>query len=299
MKLTKFYPVLVGLFVLGGASPMAEAAEPPSEEVLAAKFRELQPQSGTVVLDNGLATIRLPEGLQFLSPKDARTILVDFWGNPPGAADGVLGMLVLSPQAALGDEGWGIVITYTEDGHVDDADAAKIDFAKLLRDMQAGVRDANKERVQKGYPTVDLVGWAEPPRYDAGTHKIYWAKELRFGDSQNDTLNYCTRILGRRGVLELNAVAPAGALPEIRKQMQAILGDVDFNPGNRYADFDASTDKLATYGIAALVAGGAAAKMGLFKGLLVAALAAKKFIILGIAAAGGFFAKWFKGRTVR
>ncbi|HEY5893151.1 MAG TPA: hypothetical protein VIT91_07960 [Chthoniobacterales bacterium] len=41
---------------------------------------------------------------------------------------------------------------------------------------------------------------------------------------------------------------------------------------------------LSTYGIAALVAGGIAAKLGFFKGLWVALFAAKKFIIIGIIA---------------
>jgi len=46
---------------------------------------------------------------------------------------------------------------------------------------------------------------------------------------------------------------------------------------------------VATYGIAALVAGGIAAKVGLLKGVWVAILAAKKFIILGALAVARYF----------
>jgi uncharacterized membrane-anchored protein len=72
---------------------------------------------------------------------------------------------------------------------------------------------------------------------------------------------------------------------------------VDFKEGSRYADFDPKVDKVAKYGIAALVAGGVlagAAKLGAFKLLWVGLLAAKKFIILGVIAVVAFFKKMFK-----
>ena len=116
-------------------------------------------------------------------------------------------------------------------------------------------------------------------------HKLYWAKQLKFGGGNEDTLNYNIRILGRRGVLVLNAVAAMSQLPEIERNAPKILAALDFNPGNRYADFsEASGDKVASYGIAALVAGGVAAKLGLFKGLWVLLLGAKKFVIIGVVA---------------
>lgn len=46
--------------------------------------------------------------------------------------------------------------------------------------MQGATRDANAERAKAGYPTVELVGWAEPPHYDSTAHKLYWAKDLKF-----------------------------------------------------------------------------------------------------------------------
>jgi len=70
----------------------------------------------------------------------------------------------------------------------------------------------------------------------------------------------------------------------------------DFDAGQRYADFNPSTDKLAAYGIAALVAGGIAAKAGLFAKLGVILLAAKKFIILAVAAVGAALKKLFGGK---
>jgi uncharacterized membrane-anchored protein len=187
-----------------------------------------------------------------------------------------------------------VIITYEEEGYVKDKDAEKIDYADLLKQMQKDTREANKEREKQGYATVELVGWAAPPHYDKAVHKLYWAKQLKFGGGSEDTLNYNIRILGRRGVLVLNAVAAMAQLPEIERNAPMILAAIDFNPGNRYTDFsEASGDKVASYGIAALVAGGVAAKLGLFKGLWVLLLGAKKFVIIGVVALSAFLRKLF------
>jgi uncharacterized membrane-anchored protein len=75
---------------------------------------------------------------------------------------------------------------------------------------------------------------------------------------------------------------------------------VNFQEGQRYADYNASTDKTATYGLAALVAGGVAAKAGLFKSLWIGILAFKKFIIIGLIALAGLIKQvfnWIRGRS--
>jgi len=70
----------------------------------------------------------------------------------------------------------------------------------------------------------------------------------------------------------------------------------NFDQGNRYADFNPKVDKVAAFGIAALIAGGVAAKLGFFKLILVFLVAAKKFIIIAAAAVAAFFRKIFKRR---
>jgi uncharacterized membrane-anchored protein len=162
--------------------------------------------------------------------------------------------------------------------------------------MQKSVQEADVERKKKGYASAELVGWAAPPRYDAAAHKLYWAKELKFSDAQEDTLNYNIRMLGRRGVLVLNVIASMKQLNAIEAQTPAILDMVNFNDGHRYADFDPKVDKVATYGLAALVAGGIAAKLGLFKMLLVFLLAIKKFLIIAFVAVAARCRKLFAKR---
>jgi uncharacterized membrane-anchored protein len=122
---------------------------------------------------------------------------------------------------------------------------------------------------------------------------MYWAKEIKFGEHPEHTLNYNIRILGRSGVLVLNAVSSMDELQSVRHATPNLLSMVDFSPGHRYADFREGTDKVATYGIAALVLGGIAAKVGLFKALWIGILALKKFIIIGALAASRYVMKWW------
>src|SRR5690606_13039288 len=124
---------------------------------------------------------------------------------------------------------------------------------------------------------IELIGWAATPYYDQQTNKLYWAKELKFGDYDEHTLNYNIRVLGRHGVLVLNFVAGMEQLPEIQKNLDSVLAMAEFTPGKRYAEFDPNLDQAAAYGIGALVAGKVLAKTGM---LATALLFLKKFWFL-------------------
>jgi uncharacterized membrane-anchored protein len=262
---------------------------------IATLLKSLKYQQGEIDLHNGLAKLTVPKEFNFLGPDDAETVLVKLWGNPPSSRK-PLGLLIPADMTPITSNAWVVTIDYDQDGYVKDDDAAKINYDDLLKKMQKSIVEYNKEREKEGYARISLVGWAAPPHYDPASHKLYWAKDLKFADAPRDTLNYSIRMLGRRGVLELNAVAAIDQFPEIDQKTPQILSMVDFKEGSRYADFDPKTDKVAAYGIAALVAGGAlaaAAKLGFFKLLWVGILAAKKFIIIGVLAAAAFFKKFF------
>lgn len=265
-----------------------EKSEKKADELVAS----LQYQHGKIVLHGGLATLNIPQNFAFLDEKGANTVLADLWGNPPDKS--VLGLIVPKDFNPLEGQAWVVAISYDESGYVSDTDADKIDYKKLLSEMQTESVEANKARAEAGYPPVQLVGWAATPHYDAATHKLYWAKELEFGEDKEHTLNYNIRALGRRGVLVLNAIAGMNQLPEIEKAMPEVLSMVEFQEGHRYVDFDPSIDKAAGYGLAALVAGGVLAKTGFFKGLLIAILAGKKFIIGGAIALFAMISRFLK-----
>jgi uncharacterized membrane-anchored protein len=171
------------------------------------------------------------------------------------------------------------VITYNDDGYVADDEASSIDYDEMLVQMQEETRESNDAREAAGYGRVDLVGWAEPPHYDQASNKLYWAKRLKFAGAESDTVNYDVRVLGRKGYLSLNAVAGIDQLATVQQGMRGVIEMAEFDAGQRYADFNEDTDKLAGYGLAALVGGAVAAKAGLFTKIGALLLAGKKFLI--------------------
>lgn len=258
----------------------------------------LQFRSGRIDVDAAHAALDLGAEFRFLDARDAQRVLSELWGNPP--AKDVLGMLV--PVAAPLSEpkkSWAVVITYADEGHVSDKDAAAIDYEAMLKQMQQDTAEANPERKRQGYPQVELVGWAAKPHYDATTNKLYWAKELSFDGGREHALNYDIRVLGRGGYLSLNAVAGMNQLHQIEAEMQKVLALTEFDAGQRYTDFNATTDKVAAYGLGALVAGAIAAKAGLFAKLIALLIAFKKVAIAGVIALVALLRKVFTRSSSR
>ena len=252
-------------------------------------------QTGEISVGDNLAKIKIPAGFRFLDAKQTDYVVYELWGNPKGDGKGakLLGMIVPEKTGVMGDKSWAFVVEYDEMGFVKDDDADKIDYADLLSDMQKGETDANAERKKLGYSTVHVVGWAQKPYYDKSKKTLHWAKEIAFSGSDEHTLNYNVRILGRKGVLVLNAVGDMSRLPEINQNIDAMLNSVVFAEGQKYADFNPSVDNVAAWTIGGLVAGKVLAKVGLF------AVFAKfaKVIFIAIAAAGAGIVKWFRGRS--
>ena len=271
-----------------------------ADEVPAGKAGEVQflqslnYRTGDVALADAGATLHVQPGFRYLDHDDARKVLEQYWGNPPD--DSVLGLLV-PDQAGLGaDHSWAVVVTYTDEGHVSDEDAAKVDYDQLMKEMKEASADENAERKEQGYSEVDIVGWAQPPRYDAAGKRIYWARELDFRQAAAHTLNYDIRVLGREGYLSMNAVADMADMGRVQAGMAQVLPMAEFDTGHRYADYKPGSDKLAAYGLAALVGGGIAAKAGLFAKLGVFLLAFKKVIVAGVVAVGAVAKKFFTGK---
>lgn len=285
-------PVLWAILAIALATAAAAAPAPGGTETPEEFNAKLKYQQGTIELGSGLATLNLGSAFRYLDPDQTERVLVNAWGNPPD--NKTLGMILPADLSPVEENGWGVIVTYEEDGYVDDKGAETIDYTKLLQEMKEGETKINEERAKQGYEAVQLVGWAEPPRYDRASHKLYWAKDLKFGSNPEHTLNYNIRVLGRRGVLVLNAVSGMNQIGSIKTSMQALLPQVEFNQGHRYADFIPGKDKVAEYGIGALIAGTLAVKTGLFKALLAGLLAFKKLVVVGIAAAGAFLRKIFK-----
>ncbi len=255
--------------------------------------KNLTYQTGLIELRGGVATLNVPEGFKFLDAEQSDMVLTRFWGNPP--SDNTLGMLFPENMTPLaGDLTFAVEITYSEDGYIKDDDARELDYDDLLDQMKKEAQEANKERAKLGYQPVELVGWAVPPFYDSETKKLHWAKELHFGENEENTLNYNIRILGREGVLVLNVISDMRQLDMVKPDVPTLLGSIDFNEGYRYKDFDPSIDKVAAYGVGGLIAGKVLAKTGFL------AILAKfgKFIVIGLIAVFGAFRKFLFRKKV-
>ena len=276
------------LLAFAGSAIAQDAAE---QEKVRQFLDSLHFQTGSITVDRAHATLDLSGGFRFLAGDDAQRVLSDLWGNPPD--EDVVGMLVPQGVSLVAKNAWVVVVSYSSDGYVSDSEASTIDYEKMMRDMQESARDSNPQRRKQGYPEIEIVGWATPPRYDAASNKLYWAKELNFAGAPKHTLNYDIRVLGRGGYLSFNAVAGMDQLAMVQERMPRVLDMAQFDAGQRYTDFNSTTDKVAAYGIGALVAGAIAAKAGLFAKLLALLIAFKKFIIIGFVAVAAAVRKFF------
>lgn len=277
-----------GLALLIEAPAVAAGSQTdPREAAAIAALKSLSPQHGTVTLPEAHAGLDLGKNYDFYNAADARKIIVDIWGNPAGAADGVLGV-VMPAGKSPGSDSWGAVITYDPSGYVADNDAKSADFNQILTDLKKNTEEANAERTKEGYPAMHIAGWAEQPNYDPATHSVVWARDLAVDGHSAHSLNYDLRTLGRSGVLSVNFVSGMGQLPEIRQAAADFSRHATFTSGWRYADFNPASDKKADYGIAGLVAAGvgvaAAKKLG------VLALLAKFIKPIAVAVVAAFAA---------
>lgn len=252
-----------------------ESAAPeldPGTKALIEKVQKFNYKEGTVPLQANRATLNLPVGYRFLGTADGKTVIEDIWGNPPGSGSGIEGLILPPGQDVLSGDSWAIVVQFEEDGYVSDADADEINYDDLLEEMKSASAEASKQRVAEGYGKMELSGWALSPRYDKEKKVLFWAKEF-ITDAPENGLNYDVRVLGRRGVLSLNAVASASQKQAIDAMTPEIVSLVTFNPGHAYADFNSATDKTADYTLAGLVVGGAVAAKLLAKGGILVLLA--------------------------
>ncbi len=239
------------------------------------------------------AKLNLPAGYVWV-PEPAAGQMMRAMGNHPDERE--LGLIF--PQAD--DARWMAVAKYEAAGYIKDDDAKDWNVDDLFQSLKEGTEEANKDRVARGFQELEIVGWVEKPRYDAALHRLVWSMSARDKGAPTDTpvgINYNTYALGREGYISLNLLTSLSDVEKDKPHAQTLLAALNFNEGKRYSDFNASTDKVAEYGLAALVGGLAAKKLGFFA--LAAGLLAKfsKVILLGGAAFAGLFTKFFKRKN--
>jgi len=232
------------------------------------------------------AEFNVPIGFMFVGAKETRKLL-EMMGNPTNGDE--LGFLTPT------NFNWFVVFEFSDVGYVKDDDKDKLDANKMLASIQKGNESANKEREKMGVPPLHVTGWEQPPRYNETTHNLEWA--IRGESEGHPVVNWNTRLLGRHGVMEVSLVVNPDKLAITKPQYEKILADYSYKQGESYAEYK-SGDKVAQYGLAALVLGGAAvgaAKLGLFTTIAVFAKKLWKVLIVAAVAVIGFFKKLIFG----
>jgi uncharacterized membrane-anchored protein len=220
------------------------------------------------------AVIKVPQGYVFLDESNTSRFL-ELAGNPPRD-----GHYLYAPKSL----DWFAVFAFDATGYVKDDE--KIDADQLLQTLQKADGPENQERKRLGMEALYTEGWQVPPHYDADTRRLEWGMRLRSG-SGHHVVNYSSRLLGRSGVMRAILVSDPKTLEVDTQEFKVALKEFSYAPGERYAEFKPG-DKVAAYGLAALIVGGAAAvatKKG-FWGALAALLAAswKLLAAAGVAA---------------
>lgn len=294
----KYSAALLSLLLLpvGPVSASTDNAGPATQNQEAAVWQEVNKaaeEGPKQIKLRDEAVIHLPAGYAFVPPPAADHLL-QMMGNQ--VSKDFLGLIM-----PTGDEqGWFVTVRYLNSGYVRDGDAKDWKADALLKNLKEGTESGNDFRKQHGIPPIEVVGWIEPPTYDATTHRLVWSARVRDKDeasSTNDGVNYNTYLLGREGYVSMDMVTDAASIDHFKPVAKALLDDVDFNQGKRYADFHEGTDKVAAYGIAALVGGLAAKKLGLIAVFGAFFLKAWKLIAVAFVAFGAKFRGLFKRKN--
>lgn len=277
----------------------ARAAEPagkakdgaPSQAIAGQPDDHVKWTKGPAKVDLGtnVAELSLEEGHQFVGASDTRKLLYAM-GNQPNGNE--IGLVAPSSEG----ESWLLVFKFLDVGYVKDDEKDKIDADALLTSIREGTEEANKERQSRGIPGLHVTGWKQKPTYDSKTHNFTWAL-LAKSDDGTEVVNYNIRILGREGYMSVTLADAPENLEVSKPVVERILSKFSFKSGKTYAEFRQG-DKVAQYGLAALVAAGAGAaavKLGLFAVVGKFLAKAWKLVIIGIAAVGAGLKRLFGG----
>lgn len=247
-------------------------------------------ETGIIDLSECNALLNVPDGFVFLDREQSKRLLVDYWNNPSDRVTDLLGTLVPCENSCFYQITVAYVISYSNCGYIKDDDANSIDYDELLKQLKDGEKEENEKLPIE--QQMWLKGWAVQPKYLSSNHTLIWAK--RFSANGDDVINYDMRILGKSGLVSVNAVVGQDDLSEVQTQESKMINSVQFREGYRYSDFDSSRDKISDWTIGGLVAGGVLAKTGILSKIGIFLLKFSKIIIVGVIAAAGAVFKLFR-----
>lgn len=224
------------------------------------------------------AVLKVPYGNIFI-PREQAVKISEAMGN---FHNELLQGLVLPDSSLV--QNWMVYISYENSGYVTDEDQESLNPDELLTIIKDSTDKDNKLRKEKGIGKLNIKKWLEKPTYDKGNHQLIWSLLAEESDIETDQktpiVNYKANMLGREGIFSFVLVTDERLINENKSKIKEVLKNIAYNEGRRYEDFLPGSDKVAGYGLAALVTGVAAKKMGLFAILGVFLVKAGKFLLL-------------------
>lgn len=204
------------------------------------------------------ASITVPQGYLYIPPKETADFM-HYLGN--GSLNkGIAGMIISSD---LSFDSF-ILINYRDIGHIYDSKASRLKADLLLKIIKEKAEESNKERVRHNVDALEIRGWEDTPTYSAAAHRLEFTILTKEGSI--DEANFVDIYLGRKGIVTFKMITPYSTLNINKAVAKQIIDTFNYNEGNRYEDFRVNTDKVANYGLAALVTGIIAKKTGLLAG---------------------------------
>ena len=273
----RFRSLFVCLAILLALATTASAQQSLAEEMQALDWLE----GPTTASLGNIAQIEVPEGYRFVG-KGGASKFMELIQNPSDGRE--LGIL-LSPDS------WFVVFDFSDQGYVKDDDR-DLDAAGILSTIKKGTEAANKIRREKGWSTMSIVGWHEEPYYDEETNNLTWS--IVGQSDEGESINHATRLLGRRGVMNVDLVMSSDQAETALAEFNDVLTQFEFKSGSKYSDF-VRGDKIAEYGLAGLVVGGAG--VALVKSGLLQKFG--KLIVVGLVALAGLVKKIFSSLSGR
>jgi uncharacterized membrane-anchored protein len=279
------------VFYLGLALMMVvttgSIAQEPAQQPQAQPQVHIDWQNGPTTAKLGdIAEIEIPEGYRFADKAGAEKVLQLTHNLVSGQE---LGAIVAN------DAGWFMIFEFEDTGYVKDDD--KLDADAILKSITENTENANEQRSKRGWRPIHVTGWKTSPFYDPQTHNLTWASVVK-GDNpaEEGSVNHSVRILGRKGTMNVDLVASPTEYADITGKFASLMAGFHYTDGNRYSDFTKG-DKMAEYGLTALIVGGGAAvalKTGLLGKLGILLLKLWKVIIFGFVAIGAAIKKFFQ-----
>lgn len=206
------------------------------DDETAAILRKLDFKTGTVRLPGVPGEVTMPMGYALLTGEDAAEFNENVWGNPENST--MVGLLLKTDQDPRSARALGGPIYFSSGLFMTDATARRLNYDRMLARAQKSIADDNVWRDENGYDTVTLLGWTEPPSFNAGRHARYFSKTLVFGDpdENNPIINYHLVFSGRNMGIELEVIATPDEIAEARGIAGTFLNAFRFDPGSTYDD---------------------------------------------------------------